>query len=98
MRSGTATELVRLVEHPPLYTAGTSAKSEELTDPTRFPTFNAGRAALWGLMMRDLTVLRKSMREFIPRTVIQPFLLCFAFLYVFPNIGQGIGGGGGAAG
>jgi ABC-2 type transport system permease protein len=61
-------------------------------------TFHAGRAALWGLMMRDLTVLRKSMREFIPRTVIQPLLLCFVFLYVFPNIGQGVGGGGGAAG
>jgi ABC-2 type transport system permease protein len=61
-------------------------------------TFQAGRAALWGLMMRDLTVLRKSMREFIPRTVIQPFLLCFVFLYVFPNIGQGVGGAAGAAG
>lgn len=67
------------------------------TSTTR-STFHAGRAALWGLMMRDLTVLRKSMREFIPRTVIQPFLLCFVFLYVFPNIGQGVGGGGGAAG
>ena len=38
------------------------------------------------------------MREFIPRTVIQPFLLCFVFLYVFPTIGQGVGGGHGAAG
>ena len=61
-------------------------------------TFHAGRAALWGLMLRDLTVLRKSMREFIPRTILQPFLLCFVFLYVFPKIGQGVGGGGGAAG
>ena len=61
-------------------------------------TVQAGRAALWGLLMRDLTVLRKNLNEFIPRTIIQPFLLCFVFLYVFPKIGQGIGGGGGAAG
>ena len=37
IRAGTADELVWLVEHPPLYTAGTSAKPAELTDPTRFP-------------------------------------------------------------
>ncbi len=47
IRAGTAGELVWLVEHPPLYTAGTSAKPEELTDPTRFPTFNAGRGGQW---------------------------------------------------
>jgi hypothetical protein len=33
----------------------------------------------------------------VRRTIIQPFLLCFVFLYVFPKIGQGIGGGGGPA-
>jgi lipoyl(octanoyl) transferase len=47
IRAGNAGELVWLVEHPPLYTAGTSAKSEELSDPTRFPTFNAGRGGQW---------------------------------------------------
>ncbi|MEA2788555.1 MAG: lipoyl(octanoyl) transferase [Acetobacteraceae bacterium] len=47
IRAGTATELVWLVEHPPLYTAGTSAKPAELTDPGRFPTFNAGRGGQW---------------------------------------------------
>jgi lipoyl(octanoyl) transferase len=47
IRAGTATELVWLVEHPPLYTAGTSARPEELTDPTRFPTFSAGRGGQW---------------------------------------------------
>jgi lipoyl(octanoyl) transferase len=47
IRAGTATECVWLVEHPPLYTAGTSAKPAELTDPTRFPTFNAGRGGQW---------------------------------------------------
>jgi lipoyl(octanoyl) transferase len=47
IRAGTAAERVWLVEHPPLYTAGTSAKPDELTDPTRFPTFNAGRGGQW---------------------------------------------------
>jgi lipoyl(octanoyl) transferase len=47
IRDGSAGELVWLVEHPPLYTAGTSAKPEELTDPTRFPTFAAGRGGQW---------------------------------------------------
>jgi ABC-2 type transport system permease protein len=58
----------------------------------------ASRAALWALVLRDLTVLRKNFGEFVARTVIQPFLLVFVFLYVFPTIGQGVGGGGGAAG
>src|SRR4051812_17767055 len=47
IRDGTAGEQVWLVEHPPLYTAGTSAKPAELTDPNRFPTFNAGRGGQW---------------------------------------------------
>jgi lipoyl(octanoyl) transferase len=47
IRAGTAGELVWLVEHPPLYTAGTSARPEELTDPARFPTFDAGRGGQW---------------------------------------------------
>ena len=38
-------------------------------------------------------MLRKHFGEFILRTLIQPFLLVFVFLYVFPTIGQGIGGG-----
>ena len=42
-------------------------------------------------------MLRKHLWEFVLRTLIQPFLLCFVFLYVFPKIGQGIGGGGGIA-
>ena len=41
--AGRAAELVWFLEHPPLYTAGTSAKPGELTDPARFPTFQAGR-------------------------------------------------------
>ena len=47
IRAGTAPELVWLVEHPPLYTAGTSARPEHLTDPDRLPTFTAGRGGQW---------------------------------------------------
>ena len=40
---GTAPELVWLLEHPPLYTAGTSADARDLIDPTRFPVLRTGR-------------------------------------------------------
>lgn len=43
IREGTAPELVWLVEHPPLYTAGTSADPGELLDGQRFPVYAAGR-------------------------------------------------------
>jgi lipoyl(octanoyl) transferase len=43
IREGTAPELVWLLEHPPLYTAGTSARDEELIDPGRLPVHRAGR-------------------------------------------------------
>jgi lipoyl(octanoyl) transferase len=43
IRNGTASELVWLVEHPPLYTAGTSAQPAELLSPDRFPVFVTGR-------------------------------------------------------
>ena len=41
--AGNAGELVWLVEHPPLYTAGTSARPEDLLEPDRFPVFKTGR-------------------------------------------------------
>ncbi len=41
--AGNAEELIWLVEHPPLYTAGTSARPEDLTDPGRFPVHDARR-------------------------------------------------------
>jgi ABC-2 type transport system permease protein len=63
--------------------------------PTR-STFDASRTALGALILRDLTVLRKNVPEFVARVLIQPFLLVFVFLYVFPTIGQGIGGGHGS--
>lgn len=62
--------------------------------PTRTGT-RAAWTALGALILRDVTVLRKEWGLFVLRTIIQPFLLCFVFLYVFPKIGQGIGGRGG---
>jgi ABC-2 type transport system permease protein len=56
----------------------------------------ASWTALGALLLRDLVVLRKGLGMFVLRTIIQPFLLCFVFLYVFPKIGQGIGGTGAA--
>ena len=41
--AGEADECIWLVEHPPLYTAGTSAKREDLTDPDRFPVYDSKR-------------------------------------------------------
>lgn len=43
IHKGTAQECIRLVEHPPLYTAGTSAKIKDLTDPNRFPVYDSKR-------------------------------------------------------
>ena len=43
IRAGTAPEMVWLLEHPPLYTAGTSADPAELLDPDRFPVYRSGR-------------------------------------------------------
>lgn len=43
IRAGTAGELVWLVEHPPLYTAGTSAEAQDLLQPDRFPVHRTGR-------------------------------------------------------
>jgi ABC-2 type transport system permease protein len=54
----------------------------------------ATRKAFTALLLRDLTVLRKQLGQFLPRTLLQPFLLVFVFTYVFPKIGQGIGGSG----
>ena len=43
IRNGNAPELVWLLEHPPLYTAGTSANPEHLLSPDRFPVHKTGR-------------------------------------------------------
>ena len=59
--------------------------------PRRSPAA-ATRVAFTALLVRDAVVLRKTLKEFIPRTILQPFLLVFVFTYVFPKIGQGVGG------
>lgn len=41
--AGTRPEMVWLIEHPPLYTAGTSAAASDLIDAARFPVFASGR-------------------------------------------------------
>jgi len=43
VRGGNAPETVWLLEHPPLYTAGTSARAEDLLDADRFPVYRTGR-------------------------------------------------------
>lgn len=72
--AGEAAERVWLVEHPPLYTAGTSAKSADLTDPDRFPVFEAGRGGQYtyhgpgqrvAYVMLDLGRRRRDLRVFI---------------------------------
>jgi ABC-2 type transport system permease protein len=79
-------------------TETTEAAAPGLTTARRSTTA-ASWTAFKALLLRDLTVLRKQLNEFLPRTLLQPFLLVFVFTYVFPKIGQGIGGGtGGPAG
>lgn len=69
----------------------TVTSSVQAPRPAR-STAVAGRAAFNALLLRDLTVLKKNLGVFIARTLIQPFLLVFVFLYVFPQIGEGVGG------
>jgi ABC-2 type transport system permease protein len=61
--------------------------------PRRAAAFTAFRA----LLLRDLAVLRKELPIFVVRTIMQPLLLLFVFTYVFPRIGQAVGGPGDAA-
>ncbi|WP_285294004.1 lipoyl(octanoyl) transferase LipB [Aureimonas altamirensis] len=72
--SGDAPEAVLLVEHPPLYTAGTSSHTDDLTDPNRFPVFNAGRGGEYtyhgpgqrvAYVMLDLKRRRPDVRAFV---------------------------------
>jgi ABC-2 type transport system permease protein len=63
-------------------------------EPTR-SAMAASRIALRALILRDLVVLWKHKWEFVIRVLVQPFLLVFVFLFVFPKIGQAVGGGGG---
>ena len=74
IRAGTAPELVWLLEHPPLYTAGTSARPEDLLEAARFPVFEAGRGGQYtyhgpgqrvGYAMLDLQRRKPDVRAFV---------------------------------
>jgi len=74
IREGTAGELVWLVEHPPLYTAGTSARPEDLLDAARFPVHRTGRGGQYtyhgpgqrvGYVMLDLEDRGRDVRKYV---------------------------------
>ena len=70
----TAAEAIWLLEHPPLYTAGTSSKPADLTDPNRFPVHIAGRGGQYTYhgpgqrvvyVMLDLNKRGRDVRQFV---------------------------------
>lgn len=72
--AGQAGELVWLLEHPPLYTAGVSAKGEDLIDPGAFPVFESGRGGQYTYhgpgqrvvyLMLDLNRRGRDVRAFV---------------------------------
>jgi lipoyl(octanoyl) transferase len=74
VRAGKARELVWLVEHPPLFTAGTSADPAELFNPRGFPVFEAGRGGRYtyhgpgqrvAYLILDLERRGKDIRRFV---------------------------------
>jgi lipoyl(octanoyl) transferase len=74
IRAGSAAEQVWLLEHPPLYTAGTSAKAADLVDPTRLPVFQTGRGGQFtyhgpgqriGYVMLDLRRRGSDIRSYV---------------------------------
>ena len=74
IRSGEARELVWLLEHPPLFTAGTSADPAELFNPQGFPVFAAGRGGRYtyhgpgqrvGYVLVDLDRRGRDVRRFV---------------------------------
>jgi len=74
IRAGTAPELVWLLEHPPLYTAGTSADPAELFNHQNFPVHQAGRGGRYtyhgpgqrvGYVMLDLEERGRDIRRFV---------------------------------
>ena len=76
IHEGRARDLVWLLEHPPIYTAGTSAKPEDLLEPDRFPVYETGRGGQYtyhgpgqriGYAMLDLGRRGKDVRAHVRR-------------------------------
>ena len=74
IQKGNAKELVWLLEHPPLYSAGTSAKPKDLLTPNRFPVFKTGRGGQYtyhgpgqrvAYIMLDLNRRTRDIRAFV---------------------------------
>src|SRR5205085_12694549 len=74
IRAGDARECVWLLEHPPLFTAGTSADPAELTNPLKLPVFAGGRGGRYtyrgpgqrvAYLMLDLEQRGKDIRRFV---------------------------------
>lgn len=74
IRAGRAGEMVWLLEHPPLYTAGTSARTQDLLQPARFPVHVAGRGGQYtyhgpgqrvAYVMLDLRARRQDVRRYV---------------------------------
>ena len=74
IRAGRAAELVWLLEHPPLYTAGTSARPEQLLQPGRLPVYRTGRGGQFtyhgpgqrvAYVMLDLQRRRPDLRAYV---------------------------------
>ena len=74
IRNEGARECIWLLEHPPLFTAGTSAEPSELTNPMQFPVYDAGRGGRYtyhgpgqrvGYVMLDLERRGKDIRCFV---------------------------------
>ena len=72
--AGEAEECIWLLEHPALYTAGTSAKREDLTDPDRFPVYDSKRGGQYtyhgpgqrvAYVMLDLNKRGRDIRRFV---------------------------------
>lgn len=74
IHAGRARELVWLLEHPPLYTAGTSSQARDLLEPARFPVHVAGRGGQYtyhgpgqrvAYVMLDLRARRQDVRRYV---------------------------------
>jgi lipoyl(octanoyl) transferase len=90
---GRAGELVWLLEHPPLYTAGVSAKAGDLLDSARFPVFESGRGGQYtyhgpgqrvAYVMLDLTKRGRDVRAFV--TALETWVI--GALGVFNVVGE----------